>query len=46
MNNIFSDFLNICIVVYLNNILIYSDNIFQYKDYIKEVLYQIQKTRL
>ena len=28
INNIFSDLLNIYIVVYLNNILIYSDNIF------------------
>jgi len=28
INNIFLDFLNIYIVMYLNNILIYSDDIF------------------
>ena len=28
MNDIFLDLLNICVVVYLDNILIYSDNIF------------------
>ena len=33
-------------VIYLNDIFIYSDNISQYKDYIKEVLYQLQKARL
>jgi len=27
MNNIFSDLLNVCVVVYLDNILIYSDDI-------------------
>ena len=38
INNIFSDLLDVCIVVYLNDILIYLDNIFQYKDHIKTVL--------
>ena len=28
MNNIFSNLLNVCIVVYLNDILIYLDNMF------------------
>ena len=27
MNNIFSDFLDVCIVIYLDNILIYLNNI-------------------
>jgi hypothetical protein len=26
MNNIFSDLLNVCVIVYLDNILIYSDD--------------------
>jgi len=30
INNTFLDLLNVCIVVYPNNILIYSDNMFQY----------------
>ena len=46
MNNIFLDLLDICAVVYLNNILIYLDNMFQHKDHIKEVLHQLQKARL
>ena len=46
MNNIFSDLLHIYIVVYLNDILIYLDNIFQYEDYVKKVLWQLQKAGL
>jgi len=46
INNIFSDLLDVCIVVYLNDILIYLDNIFQYKDHIKTVLCWLQKSRL
>jgi len=38
MNDVFSDLLDMCIVVYLNDILIYSDNITQHRNYIKEVL--------
>jgi len=38
INEIFSDLLDICIVIYLNNILIYSDNLEEHKDHIKEVL--------
>ena len=40
MNDIFLDLLNIYVVVYLNDILIYLDNISQYKDYVKKVLCQ------
>jgi len=46
MNDIFSDLLNVCIVFYLKNILIYLDNMFQHKNYIKEVLLWLQKTEL
>ena len=41
MNNIFSDLLNIYIVVYLDDILIYLDNMSQHWDYIKKVLYKL-----
>jgi len=30
MNNIFSDLLDICIMIYFNNALIYSDNMSTY----------------
>ncbi len=39
INNDFSNLLNICVVVYLNNILIYLDNMFQYQKHIKKVLH-------
>jgi len=38
MNKIFSNMLNLCVVIYLDNILIYSDSLDKHKDYIKEVL--------
>ena len=43
INDIFLDFLSVCIVIYLVNIIIYSNDMFQY---VKEVLYQLYKTRL
>jgi len=46
MNDIFLDLLDICIVVYFNNILIYLDDMSQHQEYIKEVLYQLHKTGL
>jgi len=38
MNDLFSDLLDVCIVVYLDDILIYSDNIMQHWKHVKEVL--------
>jgi len=46
MNNMFSDLLDVCVVVYLDNILIYSDDITQHQSYVKEVLKRLQKARL
>jgi len=38
MNNVFSNLLDVCVVVYLDNILIYSDDIAQHQSHVKEVL--------
>ncbi|KAL7278114.1 hypothetical protein ACG7TL_008085 [Trametes sanguinea] len=38
VNDIFSDLLDVCVVVYLDDILIYSDNPEQHREHIKEVL--------
>jgi len=38
MNDVFSDLLDVCVVVYLDNILIYSDDIMQHRSHVKEVL--------
>ena len=46
INNIFADLLDICVVIYLDNILIYSDNLQEYKAYVKEVLYHLKKNNL
>jgi len=46
MNDVFSDLLDVCIVVYLDDILIYSDDITQHWRHVKEVLKRLQKVKL
>jgi len=46
MNDVFSDLLDMCIVVYLDDILIYSDDITQHQSHVKEVLKWLQKVGL
>jgi len=46
MNNVFSDLLDVCIVVYLDDILIYSDDIMQHWSHVKEVLKRLRKVGL
>jgi len=46
MNNVFSDLLDVCVVVYLDDILIYSDDITQHRKHVKEVLKRLQKAGL
>jgi len=46
MNDVFSDLLDVYVVVYLDNILIYSDNIKQHWSHIKEILKRLQKVGL
>ena len=46
MNDVFSDLLDVCIVVYLDNILIYSNDITQYQSYVKEILKRLWKVEL
>jgi len=46
MNDMFSDLLDVCIVVYLDDILIYSDDIMQHQSHVKEVLKRLQKAGL
>jgi len=38
MNEVFSDLLDMCMVIYLDNILIYLDNILEHKEHVREVL--------
>ena len=46
MNELFADLLDICIIVYLNDILIYSKNLKEYKKQVKEVLRHLKANRL
>ena len=46
MNDIFSNFLDVCVVIYLDDILIYSNNISEHHQHVKEVLKCLCKTGL
>jgi len=46
MNDVFSNLLDVCVVVYLDDILIYSDDITQHWSHIKEVLKRLRKLKL
>jgi len=46
MNNIFSDVLDVFVVIYLDDILIYSDNMNYHKKHVKKVLKRLQENRL
>ena len=46
MNDIFSNFLDICIMIYLDDILIYLNNMSKHHQHVKEVLKHLHKTGL
>jgi len=46
MNNILSDILDVCIMIYLDNILIYSNNMSEHHQHVKEVLKHLYKASL
>jgi len=46
MNDIFSDLLDICVVIYLDDILIYSNNMSEHHWHMKEVLKHLCKAGL
>jgi len=46
MNNIFSDLLDVCVMIYLDDILIYSNNMSKHHWHVKEVLKCLYKTDL
>ena len=43
MNNIFSDLLDVCVVIYLDDILIYSNNMSKHHRHVEEVLKCLHK---
>ena len=46
MNDIFSNLLDVYVVIYLDNILIYSNNLSEHHQHVKEVLKHLCKTGL
>ena len=46
MNDIFADMLDVCVIVYLNDILIYSDNMNIHKTHVREVLKRLWENGL
>jgi len=46
INDLFSDMLDVCVVIYLDNILIYLENLDNYQKYVKEILGQLKGNRL
>jgi len=46
MNNIFVDMLDVCMIVYLNDILIYSNNLKEHTKHVKKVLTRLRKNGL
>jgi len=46
MNDIFANILDVCVVIYLNDILIYLNNLQEYKKYIREVFHSLKANKL
>src|ERR1700723_1542200 len=46
MNDIFADMVDICVIIYLDDILVYSDNIDQHRTHVHEVLRWLRKNGL
>ena len=46
VNSVFADMLDVCVVVYLNDILVYSDNMEDHTEHIQEVLRQLRQHKL
>jgi len=43
MNEVFSDLIDVSVVVYLDDILIYSNNLAEHRKHVKEVLQRLRK---
>ena len=43
MNDIFHDLLDVCVVVYLDDILIYSDDLDRHRTQVKDILGRLQQ---
>ena len=46
MNDIFSDLLDVCVMIYLDDILVYSNNMSKHHRHVKKVLKRLHKAGL
>ena len=46
INDVFSDLLDVCVVIYLDDILIYSNDMSEHHQHVKEVLKLLRKSGL
>ncbi|CDO70296.1 hypothetical protein BN946_scf184603.g7 [Trametes cinnabarina] len=46
VNKVFADLLDVCVIVYLDDILIYSNSLEEHQQHVKEVLRRLQKFKL
>ena len=46
MNDIFADMIDVSVVVYLDDILVYSNNPEQHSAHVRELLHHLRKNRL
>src|ERR1700720_1123452 len=46
MNDIFTDMVNVCVIIYLDNILVYSDNIDLHRTHVHKVLRRLRESGL
>ena len=46
VNSVFTDMLDVCIIVYLNDILVYLDNMEDHTEHVREVLQQLRQHKL
>ena len=46
MNDIFADMVDVCVIIYLDDILVHSDNIDQHRTHVREVLRRLRENGL
>jgi len=46
MNKVFADLLDVCVIIYQDDILIYSNNLEDHQRHVREVLRRLRKNQL
>src|SRR3979490_2986168 len=46
INDVFSDLLDISVLIYLDDILVYSDNLDQHREHVRDILQRLRKNHM